>query len=575
MGDDDRLHATLAQLEAVVEDQRHAQAVLEESRAGYAELYDSAPVAYLTIDGRGFIRDANLPAVAFLGAVERDWLVGRRFSDVISSHSEDAFAEHLARCLRDGQAVSELVGRLRGAQIMLQLESAVLPRWVGEALFATVIRDVSRRTHSEEVLRFFAETARRLGRSLDRDVLAATAAHLAVPRLADACIFDLHDGKRWYRAGLAHRDARAAAALATSDTPGHKLVPALEEAMSRAMATGQPQLVANLGGHEPAASEGGRLLATARLGSALVIAPTPTAGVLSLFTAAGLREFTPAEVLLAQEFSHTTAMALENARLHLALRTANRAKDTFLQVVSHELRAPLAAMFRWIDVARRAVDGPGRAAALDAIEASARMQSRLVEDLVDVVRGMSGRLSVALEAADAGSIVGHAVDLLRPEAQACGVGLELVAPGPGLLVWADPQRLAQIVTNVVHNALKFSPPRSQVKVTLARAGDEIRVVVRDHGRGIAPDRLATLFTPFQATEDDEGGVHAGLGVGLAIARELVHLHGGEITAASEGVGRGAEFTVVLPALSSPRGARTGSAAVVAGDPAAGDPAVTP
>lgn len=186
--------------------------------------------------------------------------------------------------------------------------------------------------------------------------------------------------------------------------------------------------------------------------------------------------------------------------------------------------------------------------AVEKIVNNAQLQAKLIEDLLDLSRIISGKLAVERSVLELETVVRTAVDAARPEAEARNVALSLACEASGAHVRGDAARLQQILANLLGNALKFTPPGRRVVVTVRRAEGTVEIEVRDEGQGIAPDFLPHLFERFSQADTKTTRRHGGLGLGLAIVRQLVDLHGGEVTAASEGEGRGATFTVRLPEL---------------------------
>jgi PAS domain S-box-containing protein len=230
---------------------------------------------------------------------------------------------------------------------------------------------------------------------------------------------------------------------------------------------------------------------------------------------------------------------------------ANRAKDEFLAMLSHELRTPLNAMLGWVRMLRAGrLDSAGAAHGLEVIERNIRHQTQIIADLLDVSRIITGKLSIDLQPVDLAPAIESAVDTLRPAAQARGVALTTELDPAAGSVAGDAARLEQVVTNLLTNALKFTPPGGRVSVRLARAGDWARLSVSDTGAGIRPDFLPHLFERFRQADSSSTRVHGGLGLGLAIVRHLVEVHGGHVRADSDGEGKGATFTVELPMLSA-------------------------
>ncbi|HYR95465.1 MAG TPA: ATP-binding protein [Candidatus Binatus sp.] len=229
---------------------------------------------------------------------------------------------------------------------------------------------------------------------------------------------------------------------------------------------------------------------------------------------------------------------------------ANRMKDQFLAIVSHELRTPLSAMLAWIRILRSGkLDADKAKRALETVERNARAQAKLVEDILDVSRIVSGKLRLELRAVDMVPVVEAALEAVRPAADAKGVRIQLDVDPSIARVAGDAARLQQVVWNLVSNAIKYTPGGGEVEVRLRRVNSHVEVVMRDTGQGIAAEFLPFVFEPFRQGEGMTTRSHGGLGLGLALVRNLVELHGGKIEAASAGEGRGATFTVTLPLMS--------------------------
>jgi signal transduction histidine kinase/ActR/RegA family two-component response regulator len=229
---------------------------------------------------------------------------------------------------------------------------------------------------------------------------------------------------------------------------------------------------------------------------------------------------------------------------------ANRAKDEFLATLSHELRTPLNVVLGWVGMLRKRMMTEERAAqALEIIERNARQQAELIDDLLDISRIITGKLHLDLTPLDFAVIVSTVAESLRPGAEAKGVTLRVNVPDKAT-VKGDPDRLRQTVWNLVANALKFTPAGGSVSVELTCAPPQVTLSVRDTGVGISAEFLPRVFDRFQQADSSTTRAHSGMGLGLAIVRELVELHGGTVEAHSAGLGHGATFTVSLPAASA-------------------------
>jgi signal transduction histidine kinase len=241
-------------------------------------------------------------------------------------------------------------------------------------------------------------------------------------------------------------------------------------------------------------------------------------------------------------------------REHHARRDAESAsalKDQFVMTVSHELRTPLTAISGWVRMlVKDVLDDRVKEKALRTIERATHSQARLIDDLLDVSRAMTGALRLDIRAVDLDDVVRHAVDTVRPAAEAKTIGLDTIIERGAHQVAGDPGRLQQIVWNLLSNAVKFTPSDGRVVVTVARVEGALEIRVADTGIGISPEFLPHVFERFRQEEPGRTRRFGGLGIGLAIARNLVELHGGSITAHSDGEGRGATFVVRLPAQSA-------------------------
>lgn len=244
--------------------------------------------------------------------------------------------------------------------------------------------------------------------------------------------------------------------------------------------------------------------------------------------------------------------AWQTAERHAAeLRAADRAKDEFLAVLSHELRTPLNAMLGWLSMLRNgSVREDRRAHALDIIDRNARTQAQLIDDLLEVSRILMGKMRLDKRPLSVVPAITAVIDSLRPTAEAKGVVLHGVdsADGDTLIIAADVGRFAQIITNLVANGVKFTQPGGAVWVNVEAEGENVKISVRDTGIGIAPEFLPYLFDRFRQADASPTRLHSGLGMGLAIVRDLVRLHGGRIEAYSGGPNQGALFIVILPLI---------------------------
>lgn len=248
------------------------------------------------------------------------------------------------------------------------------------------------------------------------------------------------------------------------------------------------------------------------------------------------------------------AIAMDNARLYEATKkaqaeaeTANRLKDEFLATVSHELRTPLNGILGWARLLRMGqLDEDARLRAIATIEKSAVAQGQIIEDILDVSRIITGKLRLDVSPVEINKVVEEAIDSVRPTADAKGVKLQAILDTKINLVSGDAHRLQQVIWNLLSNAIKFTPKGGRVHVTLSRINSHIEIAVSDTGQGISSEFLPYVFERFRQADNSITRSYGGLGLGLAIVRHLTELHGGSVVAHSEGLGKGATFTLRLP-----------------------------
>ncbi len=259
---------------------------------------------------------------------------------------------------------------------------------------------------------------------------------------------------------------------------------------------------------------------------------------------------------IARDISSRREAELERTHLLAEAQAAGHAKDQFLAVLSHELRTPLNAILGWSEVLRRQSTDPAiLARGIEAISRNVRAQATLIDELLDISRIVSGKLGIEVRPIELAPVVETALEGIRPVAAVKGLRLESALEADALVL-GDAARLQQVVWNLLSNAVKFTPAGGEVKVLLATVEGRVELSVQDSGIGIPPDYLAFVFDRFSQADSSIRRQAGGMGLGLAIARELVQLHGGGIAARSAGPGQGAEFVVTLPhfaAVTAPTG----------------------
>jgi PAS domain S-box-containing protein len=239
--------------------------------------------------------------------------------------------------------------------------------------------------------------------------------------------------------------------------------------------------------------------------------------------------------------------ARENERLFNEAKEANRLKDEFLATISHELRTPLNAITGWSSLLlSKSLDEDARRRAIETINRNARSQAQIIEDILDVSRIITGKLRLDVRLIDPGKVIESAVESAKPAADAKGIRLQTFLDPQAGPVSGDTDRLQQIIWNLISNAVKFTPKSGRVQIRLERVNSHLEISVSDTGQGIAPEFLPFVFERFRQGDSTTSRKHGGLGLGLSIARQLAEMHGGGISAASDGEGKGTTFVLTLP-----------------------------
>ena len=407
------------------------------------------------------------------------------------------------------------------------------------------------------------EAGQAISRATDASEVLIRLGELVAPRFADWAVVDLV-GEDGPRLGAVIHAAAGKVGCAYEAERERPLPPAIaRRVLDRVLRSGEPELFARAEldlVREPEPGEEALTSARAEgVRSAIVVPLAARDAVLGTVTLVSTREgleYDEMDLRLAAKIAHHAALALDNARLIEAERAArceaqraNRMKDAFLATISHELRTPLHAILGWATLLRGgALEGTARERAIETIERNARAQARLVDDVLDVSRIISGKLSLELGDVELAEVLLRAVDVVWPTAQAKRIQLEVTVPEPLGRARADRGRLEQVFWNVLSNAMKFTPERGHVRVeALARAQQsDVLVRISDTGKGIRPEFLDFVFEPFHQQDSSTTRGHGGLGLGLSIAHHLVLLHGGDIGVRSEGDGMGATFEIRLP-----------------------------
>jgi PAS domain S-box-containing protein len=416
----------------------------------------------------------------------------------------------------------------------------------------------SQRVAAESMRRqaaFLADATTVLARSLEYEDTLGAVARLAVPEIADWCAVDMvDDAGEIQRLAVAHVDP-AKVEYARALLQRYPANPDSRGGVHEVLRTGQPAMMASIPAGFVAArardAEHERILTGLGLTSYIavpLVSPRGTIGAITFVFAESGRHYTADDLKFAQDVAARAVLAIDNALAYRRTYEASRLKDEFLATLSHELRTPLNAVLGYAQMLSTGVfQGDREGHAITVLLRNAESLRQIIEDVLDVSRITSGKLRLNVVPVDLHTIVRNAVATMQPAADAKGVALEMTVAPDVPSVPGDPDRLQQVVWNLLSNAVKFTGRGGHVQLRLAHTGSSIQLVVADDGQGIDPTFLPHIFERFRQADSRFAREHGGLGLGLAIVRELVQLHGGTVSASSGGAGTGATFTVSLQA----------------------------
>ena len=433
----------------------------------------------------------------------------------------------------------------RQAEERIQLEKEQAARAAAEA--------------AERRARLLAEVSGELGSSLDYQTALEGLTRLVVPELADWCaVHILEADGSMRRLASTHRDPAAAELLAKLrfKRPGHGSDDGLSRTVRGAHSASETSESGTFWeqlGLDPEQAAFSMTLPIRSYILVPLVARKRILGVILLARAASDRRYVESDLVLAEDLAARTAVAVDNALLYRQASEANRAKDDFLAVMSHELRTPLTPILGWTRrLAQGKLDSTSMRRGIEIIERNVRAQLTMIEDLLDITRISNGKLTLNLRPIDLVEVIDNGVEAVKSAAEAKGIKIDWPGFPSGCPTIGDPDRLQQVVWNLVNNAVKFTPSGGFIAVRLERSGSQIRLRVTDTGAGISPDFLPFVFERFRQGDSTNARTHGGLGLGLAIVRHLVDLHRGSVTASSPGPGKGSTFEVLLVAETAAR-----------------------
>ncbi|MDQ1524931.1 MAG: hypothetical protein QOE47_2855 [Pyrinomonadaceae bacterium] len=503
--------------------------------------------------------EAINPAFARMHGYTVEEMRGTLLADTFAPEERSRLAEHIRAVHEKGHHVYESIHvRRDGTRFPVLSDVTAFRDERGEVLYrAANIQDITERKRAEEAALFLGDATTMLASSLDYNLTLESVARLAVPYVADFCLVHmLEDDGSIHRMIVAHQDPAREAAWREMQRrfPLDLNTP---HTIAKVLRTGRPEMFSEISDElwqvvirDP---EEIRMLREFDIKAAMIMplaARGRTIGSLTFISSESARRYGTDDLALAGELARRAALAIDNARLYRRAQEANRAKDEFLATLSHELRTPLTPIIGWVHMMTGdQLDAADIKHGLAVIGKNSQSLSHLINDLLDMSAILSGKMRIDTLPVSLRAVVGEAIETVRPRAAERNIQIEL-APSTAVtedtLVSGDRTRLVQVFWNLLTNAVKFSPAGSRVRVTCELAGEAAHVRVEDEGEGITPEFLPYVFDRFRQQDMSTTKSHGGLGIGLALVKSFVEAHGGAVVAASEGAGRGSQFTVSLP-----------------------------
>ncbi|MBE9159968.1 PAS domain S-box protein [Nodosilinea sp. LEGE 06152] len=549
-----------------LERERLARAQAEAAQQQLATIVDTSPIGLALLDSEQRYIAIN-EALAEINGLPRDYHLGKSIQDLfgqVDPEIVDVFRQIYATgqpFLSPNLPINTpgRDDRRPGYYNVYYLPTVDSDQRV-ERLLAYVV-DVTEQVKLEHAQRFLAESSAVLASSLDYQTTLEQVARLTVPELADWCTVHIaEESGAIDQIAVAHIDpAKLEWAYQIRDK--YPLDTEAERGAALTLRTGQPDLVPEIPDellvHAAKDPEHLEILRQVGFSSVMTVplcSQDRIIGVISFISAESGRRYTTADLQLAEELAHRASLAIENAQLYQAAQrdrtkaeAANRIKDEFLAVLSHELRSPLNPILGWVRLLRsKPLDAAKTDQALETIERNAKLQAQLIEDLLDVSRILQGKLTLTIAPVNLVTTIEAAAETVRLAAEAKRIQIQTRLEAIAGQVLGDTNRLQQVVWNLLSNAVKFTPAGGQVAITLDQVDTYAQIQVRDTGKGIHPNFLPHVFDYFRQEDGTTTRQFGGLGLGLAIVRQLTELHGGLVTAESPGQNLGATFTVRLP-----------------------------
>lgn len=450
--------------------------------------------------------------------------------------------------------VFEFINRVTHERVWYHTNATPIFDDEGKVAYVIIsFRDITLRKKSQDKLKFLVNAMKMLSRTLDPDVLLSETVTIMVPSIADWASIDIWNGGSAKRLAVAHRDPAMVRFLRES-AEAYPKNPTTPGNIFELLQDGKARFYPKLEGEplpESVPAHVREILEKLALSSAIaapIVSRGKVVGALSLAYAESKRHYSDEDLEFVAEFCNHLGILMENASLYKELGHQNVVKERFLATLSHELRNPLAPIKTSLELLKlKQIEDPDIRREIAMIDRQFDHMTKLLGDLLELSRLTRGKIAINKHIIDLASLVREVVETMLPEITAAGLVLRLSIPDEGIFAVGDPVRITQALTNVLFNAIKFTPRGGTIWLTMAEDRHMTRIRIKDNGIGIAPDMLPYIFNiDIKGNQSGSEKLNDGLGIGLALVRHIMHLHSGSVTAKSEGPGTGSEFTLTIP-----------------------------
>lgn len=522
---------------------------------------DSSEDAIIVLDTDRVIRFANKTALLMGSRSGGGSVIGENYDDILkqslilNESGEAALSEQYPSniTLRTGKAVHGETFQqiIHNASIWVRVSTFPVADKNGEVAFVIVrLTDVSERKHREDKLKFLVESSKVFAIAADAEEHLKQKARLTVPLIADWCTVNLvkEDGSL-SRISVIHRSpGKIAQVTELAERANAELRP--DRGVQHVANTGVAEFYPEVRLDGTGSPEREALMRSLGVTSSMIL-PIVSQGnvlaVLSLAYAESKRAYTAEDFEFMKEYCNHISVILENARLYEEIKKRDLSKDSFLATLSHELRNPLAPIKSMLELMKLQPSQSEMKHNISVIEHQFDHLTKVLNDLLEVTRYARGKIHVELRRVNLLTVMKNSVDSAGPFFQKKDIRLNVSLPKHPIIIRADQTRLEQALMNVLHNAEKFTPVGGCVDVEVTASEDLVAISIRDNGIGMEPEILAHIFEP-GVREDSLRHKTDGLGLGLVLVKDIIHLHNGKIRAKSDGAGKGSEFIITLPIL---------------------------